>query len=85
MNAPVGMGNVAGMTLEAPLETAEAADPLLPLDAGRFDLPFAPAELFAGAFGAVVFAITLFLCYESGCARTTQLAGTPKRRARLRN
>jgi hypothetical protein len=26
-----------------------------------FDLPFAPAELLAGDFGAVVFAISLFL------------------------
>jgi hypothetical protein len=47
------MGNVAGMTLEAPFVTVCAAV--------RFDLPFVPAELFAGDFGAVVFAITLFL------------------------
>jgi hypothetical protein len=47
------MGNVAGMTLEAPF----VADSM----AARFDLPFVPAELFAGDFGAVVFAITLFL------------------------
>jgi len=44
---------VAGMTLEAPLLAAAAA--------ARFDLPLVPAELFAGDFGAVVFAITLFL------------------------
>jgi hypothetical protein len=48
------------MTFDAPLVTAGPAV-LDPPDADRFDLPFAPAELFAGAFGAVVFAITLFL------------------------
>ena len=45
----MGIGNVVGMTLEAPFD-AVVAD-------ARFDLPFAPAELFAGDFGAVVFAI----------------------------
>jgi hypothetical protein len=37
------------MTLEAPF-VAVVPD-------ARFDLPFAPAELFAGDFGAVVFAM----------------------------
>ena len=52
MNAPVGIGNVAGITWEAPLVVAAGA---------RFDLLLVPAELFAGTLGAVVFAINFFL------------------------
>jgi hypothetical protein len=67
------MGKVDGMTVEAPFPPAtsfKAAD--------RFDLAFGPldelatasfdvgsAGLFAWGFGAVVFAITLFLCSVS--------------------
>jgi hypothetical protein len=56
VNAPVGIGNVEGITLEAPFPSDaifEAAD--------RFGLLLASPEAFAGDFGAVVFAITLFL------------------------
>jgi hypothetical protein len=52
----VGIGNVEGITLEAPFPSEaifEAAD--------RFGLLLASPEAFAGDFGAVVFAITLFL------------------------
>ncbi|MHB8230796.1 MAG: hypothetical protein ACYDG0_08450 [Vulcanimicrobiaceae bacterium] len=42
------MGNVVGMTVDGALEASAAP---------RFDLLLAPAELFAGDFGAVVFAI----------------------------
>ena len=38
----MGIGKVAGMTLEAPLATAVMA--------ARFDLPLPPAVDFAGAF-----------------------------------
>ncbi len=57
VKAPVGIGKVDGMTPEPfPSVTAfgEAGE--------RLDLPLVSPELFAGDFGAVVFAITLFLC-----------------------
>ncbi len=57
VNAPVGIGNVVGMTLEAPFDAVVAT--------ARFDLPFAPAELFAGDFGAVVFAINFFFLSQT--------------------
>jgi hypothetical protein len=56
VNAPVGIGNVEGITLEAPFPSDAifgAAD--------RFGLLLESPEAFAGDFGAVVFAITLFL------------------------
>jgi hypothetical protein len=55
VNAPVGIGKVEGIGIE-PLSIPtfdEAVD--------RLDLPLVSPELFAGDFGAVVFAITLFL------------------------
>jgi hypothetical protein len=71
VNAPVGIGKVDGMIVEAPLPSP----PALVDAADRFDLALAAlaglgtdelgtgsAELFCTDFGAVVFAITLFLC-----------------------
>jgi len=65
----VGIGNVEGMTVEAPLpslvifsDAAERFDRgLAALDDSEAD----SVELFGVDFGAVVFAITLFLSYES--------------------
>jgi hypothetical protein len=55
VNAPVGIGKVDGIGLEVLIPSVptfvEAAD--------RLDLPLVSPELFAGDFGAVVFAITL--------------------------
>jgi hypothetical protein len=48
------MGNVVGIAVvEAPLPVT--------VTAARFDLPLPAADLFAGDFGAVVFAIILSL------------------------
>jgi hypothetical protein len=62
VKAPVGIGNVEGMMVEAPLPSDLGADE------ARFDLALALGELGTGSgelfgvdFGAVVFAITLFL------------------------
>jgi hypothetical protein len=59
VKAPVGIGNVEGMILEAPFPSDLSAPE-------RFDLLFVARtgsiELFGADFGAVVFAITLFLC-----------------------
>src|SRR5581483_6965884 len=68
VKAPVGMGNVAGMTVDAPLPSAPRCDV-----AERLDLPLVTrvglgtdsAGLFVADFGAVVFAITLFLCADN--------------------
>jgi len=49
VNAPVGIGNVLGITVELPLPAVTRAP--------FRDLPLDPAELFAGDFVAVVFAI----------------------------
>src|SRR5215469_4402258 len=58
VNAPVGIGKVDDITWEAPLVVAAGA---------RFDLLLVPAGLFAETFGAVVFAMNLFLygAYDS--------------------
>ena len=77
MKAPVGIGNVAGITWEAPLVVAAGA---------RFDLLLVPAELFAGTLGAVVFAINFFLYGgddkdKNVGPRCGGASGTPKRRA----
>jgi hypothetical protein len=56
VNAPVGIGKVDGITFEEPgpsVALAEAEE--------RFGLLLVSPEAFAGDFGAVVFAITLFL------------------------
>jgi hypothetical protein len=57
VNAPVGIGKVEGMALEVLIPS----DPIFDEAVGRLDLPLVSPELFAGDFGAVVFAITLFL------------------------
>jgi hypothetical protein len=57
VNAPVGIGNVEGMTLAGPLPSATTFDEA----ADRFGLLLVSPEPFEGDFGAVVFAITLFL------------------------
>jgi hypothetical protein len=69
VKAPVGIGKVEGITVDAPfpsLSFIEAAE-------GRFDLGLVAlgelgtvsGEFLDEVFGAVVFAITLFLCSES--------------------
>ncbi len=71
VNAPVGIGKVEGMIVEAPLPST----PTFAEAAARLDLPLVAlaeleadelgtgsGELFGADFGAVVFAITLFLC-----------------------
>jgi hypothetical protein len=66
VKAPVGIGKVAGITVEAPL-------PSTTLDAERLDralltrdgLGTDSAGLLDADFGAVVFAITLFLCADN--------------------
>src|SRR5665213_290261 len=50
VNAPVGIGNVFASAVGVPL----------PAPPARLDLPLAPADVFAGDFGAVVFAIYLY-------------------------
>jgi hypothetical protein len=65
VKAPVGIGKVEGIMVEAPFPSAFSGD-----DVARFDLAFVAlgklgtdsVELFGVDFGAVVFAITLFLC-----------------------
>jgi hypothetical protein len=66
VKAPVGIGNVEGMIVEAPLPSVaifsgatERFDLLL---VALGELGTASAELLGADFGAVVFAITLFLC-----------------------
>jgi hypothetical protein len=64
VNAPVGIGNVEGITVEAPLPSV-----IFKLATDRFDRGLAAlddsgagsVELLCADFGAVVFAITLFL------------------------
>jgi hypothetical protein len=66
VKAPVGIGNVEGMTVEAPFPSVVT---LSGATADRFDFPLAAlgesgtasAEFLGADFGAVVFAITLFL------------------------
>src|SRR5579871_538045 len=58
VNAPVGIGKVEAITVEAPLPSPPAL-----VAADRFDLALvALAGAGEADFGAVVFAITLFLC-----------------------
>ncbi|MGP8099969.1 MAG: hypothetical protein ACLQHL_04250 [Candidatus Cybelea sp.] len=57
MNAPVGIGKVEGMAREVLIPSIPTFDEAVE----RLDLPLVSPELFAGDFGAVVFAITLFL------------------------
>jgi hypothetical protein len=57
VNAPVGIGKLDGITPDAPLPS-----PALFGAADRFGLLLVSPEAFEGDFGAVVFAITLFLC-----------------------
>ncbi|MHB8432448.1 MAG: hypothetical protein ACYDCA_02395 [Candidatus Tyrphobacter sp.] len=51
MNAPVGMGNVVGITLET------RPPPVCGRAPARFDLLFVPPPLEDGDFGAAAFAI----------------------------
>ena len=65
VKAPVGIGNVEGMMVWAPLPSVILSATEERLDRGRValgDSGTGSAELFGADFGAVVFAITLFLC-----------------------
>src|SRR5579863_10549470 len=55
VNAPVGIGKVEGMAFDVLIPSVPT------FVEARLDLPLVSPELFAGDFGAVVFAITLFL------------------------